>query len=524
MSAADAITLDVLGGSAARPGRDAVAARWTRAIAHHALPFVSSALAVAAFPPLGSWPLAWIGLIPLLAFLAREPSAARRVIVSGLAGTLFFACGCVWLTRTTTPGWLALSVYAGGGSWALFAWLASSALRSPRAVVRVGVPAAAWVISEYVRGVLPANLPWLLLAHSQAGQPALIQSAAWGGAWLVSASIVAMNAALACSPRSRVAPLVIAALVVFANLARPEPSRESLGVGIVQPELSPREKTDPVLAAAVVDRLMALSQPLVANPAVKLVVWPESSYPRTLGKEPSALLHLAGLARTLGRALVTGVMTKSDRLRNSVVALDASGRVTSVYDKQRLVFVAEYLPTWIRGTPLETIVTHGTRLPHRFDFTPGESSTLLEAAGIPLAAAICVEHASFAHVRRAVAAGARVVLNIGNEGAFDGTAELPQALAIATLRAVENRISVVRVLNSGLSGVIASDGSLRVLPAGARAEVLDVPLASGAHTFYTRFGDWLVAVSALLIVATRSRDRSIDCPHGDDPRSAVLDE
>ncbi len=520
---ADALTLDVLCDLAARESHDTASKRWARTVAHHALPFVSSALAVAAFPPLGLWPLAWIGLIPLLAFLARERSAARRVIVSGLAGTLFFACGCVWLTRTTTPGWLLLSVYAGGGSWALFAWLASSALRSPRALVRVGMTAAAWVVSEYVRGVLPANLPWLFLAHSQASQPALIQCAAWGGAWLVSASIVALNAAIAFTPRSRAAPLVVAALVVLANLARPEPSHESLGVGIVQPELSPREKTDPALASAVVDRLMALSRPLTANPDVELVVWPESSYPRTLGKEPSALLDLAGLARALGHTLVTGVMTKSDRLRNSVVALDASGRVTSVYDKQRLVFVAEYLPAWIRGTPLETIVTRGTRLPHRFDFTPGEHSTLLEAAGVPVAAAICLEHASFAHVRHAVAAGAKVVLNVGNEGAFDGTAELPQALAIATLRAVENRISVVRVLNSGLSGVIASDGSLRVLPAGARAEVLDVPLASSAHTFYTRFGDWLVAASGLLIAATHWRSTSIDSAHEDVSRRPILE-
>ncbi|MBK7976680.1 MAG: apolipoprotein N-acyltransferase [Deltaproteobacteria bacterium] len=503
MSSAAARTVDAA--AAKRTSQGARAARF-RTLALAALPFVSSLVLVASFPPLAAAPLAWVGIVPLLIFLRAEPSAWRRVAMSGCAGTLFFALGTSWLTRTTTPGWLALAVYAGGLSWALFAALAASALRSDRPWLRALGPAAAWVLSEYARGVLPANLPWLYLAHSQATHPSLVQSAAWGGAWLASALVVIVNAALASAARPRhawVAVLGVGAIVVLASLT-PSPSiGRSLRVGIVQPELGPREKTDPALRAAVLDRLTSLSREVTAPGGADVIVWPESSFPRTVGKEPGALLELAGVARGLGRPLVTGVMTKSDHLRNSVVALDGGGRVTSVYDKQRLVFVAEYLPSWIRNTPIEGLVTRGVRLPHRFDFAPGDGTRLLDVAGIPAAAAICLEHVSFAHVRAAVAAGARLVLNVGNEAAFQGTAELDQALAIATLRAVENRVAVVRVLNSGLSGVIAPDGTIRTLPLGARAEVVEVPLAEGARTPYTVLGEWVVWASAALLGALR---------------------
>ena len=54
------------------------------------------------------------------------------------------------------------------------------------------------------------------------------------------------------------------------------------------------------------------------------------------------------------------------------------------------------------------------------------------------------------------------LLNISNDGWFDGTSEHDEHLAICRFRAVECRRSVGRAVNMGISAVI--DGNGRVLP------------------------------------------------------------
>src|SRR5207249_9926463 len=50
------------------------------------------------------------------------------------------------------------------------------------------------------------------------------------------------------------------------------------------------------------------------------------------------------------------------------------------------------------------------------------------------------------------------ILNISNDGWFDGTAEHEEHLAIARFRAIETRRAVARAVNMGVSAVIDSNG------------------------------------------------------------------
>ncbi|MBI5865073.1 MAG: apolipoprotein N-acyltransferase, partial [Planctomycetes bacterium] len=50
------------------------------------------------------------------------------------------------------------------------------------------------------------------------------------------------------------------------------------------------------------------------------------------------------------------------------------------------------------------------------------------------------------------------LINISNDGWFLHSAELPQHLASAVFRAVENRVGIARAVNTGISGFIAPDG------------------------------------------------------------------
>jgi apolipoprotein N-acyltransferase len=122
---------------------------------------------------------------------------------------------------------------------------------------------------------------------------------------------------------------------------------------------------------------------------------------------------------------------------------------------------------------------------------------------------ICFEDTVSALARRAVMAGATVLVNQSNDAWFDGSSEGRQHHAQAVFRAIENRVPVVRCANAGVSAVIDATGrssdpsdffAMSITPRGA-----DWPMAP-----YTRWGDWLfgwpcVGVVAVLTVRARRR-------------------
>ena len=104
--------------------------------------------------------------------------------------------------------------------------------------------------------------------------------------------------------------------------------------------------------------------------------------------------------------------------------------------------------------------------------------------------------------------GVDFLVNISNDGWFDGTAEHEQHLAICRFRAVETRRSVVRAVNMGISAIIDPDGRVVALPGETWAEVEEGARRSSAGrcrstprtTLYARLGDWLPVVGWAVIL------------------------
>ena len=117
-------------------------------------------------------------------------------------------------------------------------------------------------------------------------------------------------------------------------------------------------------------------------------------------------------------------------------------------------------------------------------------------------------------VRQPVKNGARFLVNITNDAWFGQSAASYQHMAMGALRAVENRVPIVRAANTGISGVIDPDGRLRDT---TRLFVKDLviadiePRAEGALSLYARVGDvfsWACLVlSGLLIFFGRKGAR-----------------
>jgi apolipoprotein N-acyltransferase len=151
-----------------------------------------------------------------------------------------------------------------------------------------------------------------------------------------------------------------------------------------------------------------------------------------------------------------------------------------------------------------------TSLSDRANFLPGTDYTIFDLGEARFGVLICWESLFPEQVRQFVHRGAEFIVNITNEAWFGETAAPYQFWMMNVFRAIENRVSVVRAANTGVSGFIDPYGRMLgkveeqekdSFVAGYLTKTVPFPQTS---TFYTRYGDvWAygnLAVTVLFLL------------------------
>jgi apolipoprotein N-acyltransferase len=184
---------------------------------------------------------------------------------------------------------------------------------------------------------------------------------------------------------------------------------------------------------------------------------------------------------------------------NSAFLVNSQGRVLGHYHKQVLLAFGEYIPflRFLGGVPGMPPVGQG--------FSAGNEPLILELPGsVRIGTLICYEDLmpflARAFVRQKKA---NLLINLTNDAWFGKTVAPWQHARLAQWRAIENRRTLVRATNTGLTTIINAKGelleNLPLFSTGvlkAKAEILE------AETSYVRFGDWfawLALLASLLI-------------------------
>jgi apolipoprotein N-acyltransferase len=238
-----------------------------------------------------------------------------------------------------------------------------------------------------------------------------------------------------------------------------------------------------------------------------LIVWPEVPAPFSL-QQKSFAERAANVAAQSQSRFLLGIVdwkTSSDgtlAAYNSAAMLDPQGREEFLYDKIHLVPFSEYVPWrsffWFAKdlTGLIGEFHHGTR--YAVGQLPGGRFSVF----------ICYEAVFPNQVRRFVQDGAGLLINLSNDGWFGRSAAPAQHLAMARVRAAENRRWLLRDTNNGYTVAVDPYGRIVArLATDVRAE-LDAPYDfRNDVTFYTRWGDWIAmfsaAFSGLILIAAR---------------------
>ena len=499
------------------------------------LALAGGALAGLAHPPFGFLP-GLLGFALLLHGL-DNPAPARPLRSAFLqgwcAGFAYFLVATWWvgeafMVDAAAHAWQApFAVTLLPAGLALFWGAAALAYRvvAPPGARRVLVFAAVFALAEWLRGHVLTGFPWDLPGEAWRAGSALSQAAALVGAYGLSFLTLAIAAAPATlsGPSARrvtiaavgLAAAALAGLWTFGaiRLSQPRPADTALMVRVVQPDIPQSVKWSPEAFKSIVDRYVQLT----ASPAPRrpdVVIWPESAIPAQaddlFAKGEWTEAAIAGALQP-GQALLAGVVrTEGPRYFNSLLALRRTGdgfAFLALYDKFRLVPFGEFLPMEGLLTRLglkKLVAVEG-------GFTTGPRPAPIDPAGLPrLQPLICYE-SLFPGIAAPGGLRPAWIVNVSNDAWFGMTSGPLQHLNLASYRAIEEGLPLVRATPTGVSAFVDAYGRTLMSLAPGKGGVLDAPLpGAAAPTAYSRWREgpfWLMALGGLAC-AWRARRRS----------------
>ncbi|MBI5415680.1 MAG: apolipoprotein N-acyltransferase [Candidatus Omnitrophica bacterium] len=491
---------------------------------------LSAVLLVLAFPRTDLWPLAWVGLIPLLSSLDHQKLSSAFARAYG-CGFLFFAGTLYWFIHVTVVGAVLLiaflSLYFGIFGLA-YHWIS----RRETAWKAFGI-AAAWTVIEFIRAHFLSGFGWVSLGHSQYKNMVLIQIADITGVYGVSFLVVLANVffketagAVARREFGLLAPGVVAFFIFLSAagygswrlsiLDKAGSPADEVSVAVIQANTPQQLKWDETAWPGIMEQYKALTA-RAAGEKPDLIIWPETSYPGIL--PPLARLAEGGwedrevfdglrdfIARLGVPVLIGSVLREGKDYYNAAMLLSKDGDVVETYRKIHLVPFGEYIP--LRG-----LFPFLSQIVPIADFTAGREYTVFPSPAA-FSTLVCFEDTVDGISRGFVRRGARFLVNITNDAWFHDTKAPFLHLQAAVFRAVENRRALVRAANTGVSGFIDPSGRLVKAVEDTRGKktyvagyaLARVPLGAG-ETFYTKYGDVFVAGCCgwLLWAAVRRR-------------------
>jgi apolipoprotein N-acyltransferase len=471
----------------------------------------SGALFALAFPPVPLVVPAFVCLVPFAVAVARQADdpAGRGAVAARIGlwfGAVGFGAALYWIASALSHFTsLAFAGYAGTLVWlAPFEAAAGAALFAARRATRwplALVLPLVWVAIEMALGhVGDLAFPWLPLGLSVAKHPVWIQIADVSGVHGVSLWIAFVNGCLADAwlARRHAGRAVVWLTAAAASLVgvaaygghrlTATALRPQARIAIVQPNIPEDDKLNAEVPGRFIGPLASLTRRVEAErPA--LVVWPETALPGYLSSHPAWGDSLRALAAASHTPILFGVLDaiftgpETYDYFNAAMLTDSTGRLAAVppYHKRYLVPVVERVPF------LDPRWFH---IDYFGGFGRGALPDPMPTPAGRLGVLICYESAFPQQSRRYRALGADVLVNITNDAWFGRSAAPWQHEAHLRLRAVENRIGIVRVANTGVSEVIDPLGRVR----GATdlfvsdARVYDV-LTTSVRTLYVRWGD-----------------------------------
>jgi apolipoprotein N-acyltransferase len=463
---------------------------------NYLLAVLSGVLLVVIHPRLDLSLLAPFAIAPLVYALGREWVPKHRFLLGYVTGLVFWAGVNYWIH-------FVISVHGGLGTaggtlgflvflllraipMGLFALLAGVLAQKSYAII--GIPAL-WVAMERIPWLF--YYTWLQLGNAGINMAFPMRLAPFTGVFGLSFLFAMLGTAMAWVALGRGRRelrwlAVLALLLLMPGLPGVgTPDREAV---TVQPNIPERDDWTGEMARDTQKQMeyLTLRAAMAANaPKASIILWPEVPAPIYYFEDAAFRDRLNAMARMTKTDVMIGTVAQTPKGAplNAALLVSPEGEPAGRYDKVFLVPFGEYVP-WPFGLMMAKITSEIG------DFETGTDVKVFHSTEQPVGAFICYESAFPQFVRQFTAAGARVLVNLSNDGYFGGAGAREQHLSLVRMRAVENQRWVLRSTNDGVTASINPRGEVvRTLPEYAVTSGR-LPFAYRADmTFYVRYGD-----------------------------------
>jgi len=532
--------------------------------------------------PWGVGGLAWVCLVPFILACKPEAKLWRLIWISYLVSLAYWLINLHWIGYVTVPGYVIFCLYL-GLYWPILALLVRHFRSRWNGLSLCIVIPFLFLGAEAWQGILITGFSWRLLGHSQYENLHLIQIADILGAAGISLLVAMVNGLLAeliiefrqgqglkaiNFAKTLVVATILSLVVIYGQYRLEEGSEfieDGPVLGSVQPNVPSNIKELADEAEPILNWLLGPSQACFQAGA-KLVCWPETMVLATLNKsfldlcredsdpkrfnemicqhskENKGYLILGAHSTEL--EMIDQEWQIKDRYNSAFLYRPDGIQDENIYNKIHLVPFGEYIPG--KKTFVYNIFMLLSPYDYDYDLTKGDDYTVfeMEADGenYRYGAMICYEDTDAEIICKMVVDKNSLkkidwLINISNDGWYvdyrDGkvipSGELSQRTAITVFRAIENRISVIRSVNTGISCLIDSTGKIRdgFLKGNLPLKAMDregvegwfvdrVPIDKRV-TFFSRYGkvlDFYCAIGFCLVIMAVLVDMIVNVRHG----------
>jgi len=455
--------------------------------------------------------LAWIALVPFILICRPQASLWRLMWISCLVSFVYWTANLYWIGLVTIPAQIAFSISL-ALYWPVLALGVRFVRRKGPGWLTLAVPLL-FVGAEAWQGIVYTGFGWRLLAHSQWMHLPVIQISDIFGQLGVSFVIALVNgfvAELIIAANSKrlhgvhlgkgaAVAAVLAATVIYGyhRLAEtPEHLTPGPMLGSVQTNIPSNVKEASESGDGILTDLLRMSNACFEAGA-EIVAWPETIVLSSLNQDYVSLCREDSRPRVYHQAIAEHTRDKgyvllgahsvslefrdyeyvvTDRF-NSAFLYTPGGKQDGRYDKIHLVPFGEYIPFSESLPLLHKLIIKLSPYDYDYNLTKGTEYTVFETNALSrpcrFGVLICYEDTDPTVARKMVVAdGAKkagLLVNISNDGWYvrwkDNkvlpSVELPQRTVIAAFRAIENRVGILRSVNTGISCLIDSTGRIR---------------------------------------------------------------
>ena len=297
-----------------------------------------------------------------------------------------------------------------------------------------------------------------------------------------------------------------------------EEKGEEVEVVVAQPNIDPWKEEFRLSAAEILDRNFSVAEPLITE-NTRFVLSPESTIHESIWLEKIKLYRSIKESKLFSKnnniTYIVGASTlglasdKNDFAArkfydadeyyysyNTALSINDTADI-QIHQKSKLTPGVEMMPSWWFLRPIKNLAidlggTVGT-------LKSEDTVSVFDYGKYKVAPLICYESVFGDYVTDFVRNGANMIFVITNDGWWGDTPGHRQHFEMSKLRAIENRRSVARSANTGVSGFINQRGDVVESsnywePTGLR-NTLNV---NDEMTFYSRHGDYIYRAASFI--------------------------